>query len=301
MLKVKLRDVEFKNPIITAAGTFGKGYELADSFDLSKLGGIIPKTITLKKRAGNPFPRLVETPCGLINSIGLENDGIESFVKNTYPVLKRLPVKIIASISGETIEEYVELLKILVLETDIEVFEINLSCPNVEKGGEEFSQDVEVLTDLLLKIRDVTERLLWAKLPPDVYGIIDRVRAVVSSGFDAVVLSNTYRATYVDVDKMSYSLAKEHGGLSGPAILPVSLYIVKEVKKAFPDFPVVASGGVFSVEDVVRYILVGAHLVEIGTMNFVKPEKVFTLPDELATYLHRKKKSLGEIRGYLIS
>lgn len=299
MLKVRLNNVEFNNPILTAAGTFGKGIELVGSFDLSKLGGIIPKTVTIKKRIGNPFPRLVETPCSIINSIGLENEGIESFVKDTYPLLKKLPVKIIVSLSGTTFHEYGELVKILSRETDIEVFEINLSCPNLKKGGEEFALNKKTLFELLTYLRGITDKVLWAKMPPDVYGILDKVEVVRDSGFDAVVLCNTYRATYVDVNDMKFALAREHGGLSGPAILPITLYIVKEVRKAFPDFPIIASGGVFSVEDVIRYILVGAHLVEVGTMNLVSPHEVFSLADGLRAYLQRKGKSIEDIRGYL--
>ncbi len=300
MLKVILNGLEFKNPILTAAGTFGKGYELAHSYDLSKLGGIIPKTLTLKKKNGNPFPRLSEVPCGLINSIGLENEGIEHFLNETYPILKKLPTKIIVSISGESIEEFAELLSTLNRETDIDVFEINLSCPNVERGGEEFSLNVDILSSLLLKLRRMTDRVLWAKLPPDVYGIVRKVEVVKSVGIDAVVLCNTYKSTYIDVNKMSYSIAAGQGGLSGPAILPITLYIVREVKKTFPDLPIIASGGVFSTEDVIRYILVGAHLVEIGTMNFIKPDEVFKIPFGIEKYLKEKEKSLDEIRGYLL-
>ena len=301
MLEVQIKNVKFKNPILTAAGTFGKGIELKESFDLTKLGGIIPKTITLYPRAGNPFPRLKETPCGLINSIGLENEGLENFLTYTYPLLKSLPTEIIASISGETIQEYVEVLKALVDNTDINVFEINLSCPNVEKGGEEFSQDIAIMLKLLKRLREVTDRLLWAKLPPDVYRIKALVRVVRESGFDGVVLCNTYKATYIDVEKMQFSLAKGYGGLSGPAILPITLYIVAEVKKEFSDFPVIASGGVFSEEDVLRYILAGAHLVEVGTMNFVKLSEVFTLEDGIKNYLVKKGVTLDELRGWIIN
>ncbi len=300
MLKVKIKDIEFKNPILTAAGTFGKGYELIDSFDLSKLGGIIPKTITLQKRIGNPFPRLAEVPCGLLNSIGLENGGIGDFLKNIYPKLKNLQTRIIASVSGETCEEYIELVRVLHENTDIDVFEINLSCPNIERGGEEFSQNPDTLFGLLSELRSITDRMLWAKLPPDVYGILEKVNIAKSSGIDAVVICNTYKATYVDIEKMAYALGREHGGLSGPAILPITLYIVKEVKQNFPDFPVVASGGVFSAEDVIRYLLVGADLVEIGTMNFIKPKDVFKIPEKIEEYLVKKGKTLSDIRGYLL-
>ncbi len=301
MLEVTLKGITFKNPVITAAGTFGKGIELKESFDLSKLGGIIPKTVTFKPRVGNPFPRLKETPCGLINSIGLENEGVESFINNTYPILRELPTEVIVSVSGESEEEYVKVLKALVERTDIRVFEINLSCPNVDRGGEEFAQDLSVMSGLLVRLRSITDRILWAKLPPDVYRIKDLVKVVIESGFDGVVLCNTYKATYIDVDSMSFSLAKGHGGLSGPAILPITLYIVSEVRRKFRNFPIIASGGVFSADDVIRYILAGAHLVEVGTMNFIKPFEIFDLAGSIKDYLLKKGKSLDDIRGLVIN
>ncbi len=300
MLEVVFKDIVFKNPVLTAAGTFGKGYELEDSFDLSKLGGIIPKTVTLNKRAGNPFPRLKETPCGLINSIGLENGGVVEFVEEVYPRLKNLPTELIVSISGESEEEYIKVLDKLLEKTDARVFEINLSCPNVDRGGEEFSEDIGIMSRLLESLRKLTNKMLWAKLPPDVYRIKDLVKGVIESGIDGVVLCNTYRATYIDVNNMSFSLPRGHGGLSGPAILPITLYIVKEVKASFKDFPVIASGGVFSADDVIRYILAGAHLVEVGTMNFVKPAQVFKIADKVEDYLKKKDMTLDELRGVLI-
>lgn len=266
-LSVRIGDVELRNPVIAASGTFGFGTEYADIFDPVILGGICSKGITPEPRAGNPSPRLWETPCGLLNSIGLENPGIEAFVREVLPRMLELGTVVIANIWGREPGEYAAMAERLDA-TGVHVVELNLSCPNVP-GAERPGTAPGKVREIVAQAREACGKPLWAKLPPE-GDLIGAARAAADSGACAVTVANTFRALAIDIRTRRPVFANVFGGLSGPAIKPLALRAVYEVSKAV-GIPVIGCGGVVGWEDALEFIMAGAHAVQIGTGNFIDP------------------------------
>lgn len=268
-LSVTLGCLKLRNPILVASGTFGYAREMEGLVDFAQLGGIVPKTVTAKPRVGNPPPRTVETPSGLLNAIGLDNDGIDHFLEHYLPYLKSLPTSIIGNVAGENEDEFVELTAKMGQATGIAAVELNLSCPNVA-GGIDFATDAEVTGRIVKRCRDVCEVPLIAKLTPNVTDVVRIAKAAANGGADAVSLVNTLLGLAVDWKRKRPVLGNGTGGLSGPAIKPVVLRIVWQVARA-KVLPIVAVGGIATIGDVMEMIVAGASAVQIGTANFYDP------------------------------
>ncbi|MDD5455405.1 MAG: dihydroorotate dehydrogenase [Candidatus Margulisbacteria bacterium] len=295
-LKVKLGKLELQNPIITASGTFGYGEEFEDFLNIDKLGAITLKSITLKPKAGNLPPRIAETPSGMMNSIGLENKGLESLINVTLPKLKKYKkVKVIANIAGHTIEENVECARQLNNQSRVNALEVNISCPNVDNGGLAFCFNLADVRVLVEKIRNVYLKPLIVKLSASVPDILKLAETCVNAGADILSLINTVPALEVDVEKKALFFKRGSAGLSGPAIRPIALKAVYDVAQKF-DVPIIGMGGISCLEDVLKFLIVGADAVSIGMMNFVKPTISQDLVMELEKYLKEKKMKLWEMR-----
>lgn len=269
-LQVSLAGIEMKNPVMVASGTFGYGEEYSQFMDLKQLGAIVTKSITLLPRVGNRPPRIIETPAGMLNAIGLQNVGIERFISEKMPFLREAGVPVIASISGEEIGEYVELAAGLNDVGGIAGLELNISCPNVAKGGMMFGADPRVTNDLVSAVRRATGLPLIAKLSPNVTSIVEIAAAAEEAGSDAISLINTLLGMTIDIHTRQPKLANITGGLSGPAIRPVAVRMVWQVAGAV-DIPVIGMGGIMTVEDALEFIIAGAKAVALGTANFINP------------------------------
>jgi len=269
-LQVDLAGIEMENPVMVASGTFGYGEEYSQFMDLKQLGAIVTKSITLLPRAGNSPPRIIETPAGMLNAIGLQNVGIERFISEKMPFLREAGVPVIASISGEEVSEYVELAASLSDVGGIAGLELNISCPNVAKGGMMFGADPRVTNDLVSAARRATGLPLIAKLSPNVTSIVEIAAAAEEAGADAISLINTLLGMTIDIHTRQPKLANITGGLSGPAIRPVAVRMVWQVAEAV-DIPVIGMGGIMTVEDALEFIIAGAKAVALGTANFVNP------------------------------
>lgn len=269
-LQVSLAGIEMKNPVMVASGTFGYGEEYSQFMDLKQLGAIVTKSITLLPRVGNRPPRIIETPAGMLNAIGLQNVGIERFISEKMPFLREAGVPVIASISGEEIGEYVELAAGLNDVGGIAGLELNISCPNVAKGGMMFGADPRVTNDLVSAVRRATGLPLIAKLSPNVTSIVEIAAAAEEAGSDAISLINTLLGMTIDIHTRKPKLANITGGLSGPAIRPVAVRMVWQVAGAV-DIPVIGMGGIMTVEDALEFIIAGAKAVALGTANFINP------------------------------
>lgn len=279
-LSVKLGSLELKNPVMPASGTFGWGEEMEPYADISKLGAVLPKSVTIAPREGNPPPRTAETPCGMINSIGLQNPGIDAFLKNHLPKLRSYGVPVIISIAGFAVDEYVQLARVLDGADGVAAIEVNISCPNVSGGGIEFGTKPESVSKVVGAVKKTTKLPVIPKLSPNVENIAPIARAAEDSGADALTVANTLKAVAVDWKARKPLLANIVGGLSGPAIKPHALYLVNEVGRAVK-IPVIASGGIMSASDVLEFIVCGATAVQIGTANFVDSSTCGRLPGEL--------------------
>jgi dihydroorotate dehydrogenase (NAD+) catalytic subunit len=269
-LSVTVGGLALKNPVMTASGTFGYGREFKDLVDLDRLGAIVVKGLSLAPARGNPPPRIVETDCGMLNAIGLENVGIDTFVTNKLPWLRTLSTPVVANIYGTTIEEYVALAARIETVEGIAAVEVNISCPNVKAGGIAFGVDPEAAARVVRSVRRATTRPLWVKLSPNVTDIAAIARSVADAGADAVSLINTLTGMAVDIHTRRPKLANITGGLSGPAIRPVALRMVWQVAQAV-DVPVIGIGGIMTAEDALAFLMVGASAVQVGTANFVNP------------------------------
>ena len=289
-LSVKIRDVNFKNPVLTASGTFGFGEEAAKIYDINVLGGIITKTVTLKERIGNPPPRIVETPSGMLNSIGLANPGIKKFLIEKAPFLKTLKTKVIINIAGESINDYVELIKILDKEKWFAGYEINLSCPNVKKGIY-FSSDPDLTLKITDTLRKQTEKLLIIKLSPNVTDLAGIALAAEKGGADAVSIINTLIGMAVDIETRKPVLGNIIGGLSGPAIKPVALAKLFEVYKKVK-IPVIGIGGITDYKDALEFFITGATMIQIGTANFFDPFSPVRILNKIEEFCSRKRINL---------
>ncbi|MGH7450607.1 MAG: dihydroorotate dehydrogenase [bacterium] len=296
-LQLKIRDVEFPTPVFVASGTFGYGQEASDLVDLAGLGAIITKSIGAEPRLGNPPPRLFETAAGLLNSIGLQNVGVQNFLTEKLPFLRTLDVPIIVNIAGRSLDEYVTVARTLEEYDGITGYELNFSCPNVKEGGLEFSQKAEITERATRQIRAITKRLVIPKLTPNVTRIDEIAKAAEAGGADAVSLINTLTGMAVDIETWRPRINTVVGGYSGPAIKPVALAKVYEAACAIT-IPVIGIGGIMNWQDAVEFFLAGASAVQIGTANFVDPRTGVTVAEGLREYLEaRQLESIGDLVG----
>lgn len=283
-LSVKITDkLTLKNPIITSSGTFGYGAEFADFIDINALGGITTKAITPEPREGNPPPRIIETPSGLLNAIGLENVGLDAFIKTKLPFLETLKTAVIVNVAGKTEEDYVKVVSELSGRKGVDAFEINISCPNVKKGGLSFGTCPDSASSLIKKLRAATNLPLITKLSPNVTDIAEIALSVCDAGTDALSLVNTFRGMAINVNTGRPVLGNIIGGLSGPAIKPLALYNVYTVSLKTAA-PIIGMGGVSSAEDALEFIFAGAHAVSIGTAGFITPDATISIIDGVRKY-----------------
>ena len=283
--RVNLAGIEMKNPVTVASGTFGYGREFSQFFDLSKLGGIITKGTSLKPKSGNKPPRVCETASGMLNSIGLQNPGVEYFAQNDLPFLKKFDTAIIVNACGSSVDEYVELCKILNT-LDIDGVELNLSCPNVKEGCMAFGNTYEGVKEVTSQVRKVLDKPLIVKLTPNVTDIASIAKAVEDAGADGVSLINTLLGMKIDIDKRRPVLANNTGGLSGPAIKPVAVRMVYQVAQAV-NIPIMGLGGIVSGEDAIEFMLAGATTVSIGAGNFIDPYTSVKVVEGIEEYMRK--------------
>ena len=283
--KVNFAGIEMKNPVTVASGTFGYGREYADFFDLGKLGAIITKGTSLKPKSGNKPSRVCETPSGMLNSIGLQNPGVEYFANNDLPFLRKFDTKIIVNACGSSIDEYVELCKIL-NNLDIDGVELNLSCPNVKEGCMAFGNTYEGVKKVTSEVRKVLDKPLIVKLTPNVTDIAGIAKGVEDGGADAVSLINTLLAMKIDIYKRKPVLANNTGGLSGPAIRPVAVRMVYQVAQAV-NIPIMGLGGIVSGEDAIEFMLAGATTISIGAGNFIDPYTSVKVVEGIEEYMRK--------------
>jgi dihydroorotate dehydrogenase (NAD+) catalytic subunit len=283
-LAVELGPLKLKNPVITASGTFGYGEEYSKYFDLSRLGGITVKGLSLKPLVGNPPPRITETPSGMLNAIGLQNVGVEEFVHKKLPFLHKYDIKVIANIFGNTIEEYEAVAARLDRAEGVHAIEVNISCPNVKKGGMAFGTDLEATYDVLKAVRGATQLPVIAKLSPNVTDVVPFAEAAARAGVDALSLINTLLGMSIDINTRRPKLANVTGGLSGPAIRPVAVRIVWQVHRAV-GLPIIGMGGIMDAGDAVEFMLAGATAVAVGTASFVNPTAAVDVVDGIKKYL----------------
>ena len=297
-LKVSIGNITFNNRIWVASGTFGYGTEAPELIDVNKLGAIVTKSITRQPREGNPPPRIVETPSGMINSIGLANIGVEKYIKEMLPIYEDLSTKIIMNIAGTDISEYVEILELMESHSsNITGYEINISCPNVKKGGMEFGVDCDMTSKLTEELRKITDRLLIMKLSPNVSDIVSIGKACQDTGADAVSAINTVVGMSIDAKSGKSNIFTTYGGLSGPAIKPIGLAAVNKLYNSL-SIPIIGMGGIVSSSDVAEYILAGSTSVQVGTANFRNPGTGEDLIDMINAYVGESNwKSLDEMIG----
>jgi len=281
---VRIGKLTLRNPIVTGSGTFGFGPEMADIVDLNKLGACVVKSTSREPRLGNKTPRIVETPSGILNAIGLQNGGVDNFITEKLPFLRQFDVPIIVNLVGYEVADYVYLAEKLTNAGGVHGLEINISCPNV-KHGCDFAVDPALTAELIAAVRKVTDLTLITKLSPNVTDMVPIARAAVDSGSDALSLINTLLGTAIDIKKRKFRLANITGGLSGPAVKPVALRCVWQVHRALPNVPLIGMGGIMSATDAVEFLLAGATAVAVGTATFVNPTAVIDVVTGLETYL----------------
>ena len=298
-LEIDYCGVKFRNPIVTASGTFGFGYEYNQYVSLNEYGGFAAKGLTRQERAGNKPPRIAETPYGILNSVGLQNPGVEAFSKYIMPeIAKTYDTNVIANMSGNTIEEYAEMAEIL-SETDVALIEMNISCPNVKHGGLAFGTNAAVVEELTAEVQKRCKKPLVVKLSPNVTDITEIAKAAEAGGADGVSLINTLLGMKIDINTRRPILANNMGGLSGPAVKPVAVRMVHQVYNAVK-IPIIGMGGVASGADVIEFMLAGAKLVALGTGMFVKPDLVLSVKAEIEEYMQRHNISdINELVGAL--
>ncbi len=294
--KVTYCGVEFKNPIVTASGTFGFGMEYNQFVPLEEYGGFGAKGLTRQERAGNPPPRIAETPSGILNSVGLQNPGVEYFAQSIMPILSEYDTNVIANMSGNTIEEYCEMAEIL-SDTDVAMIEMNISCPNVKHGGLAFGTDPHVVNELTREVKKHCKKPLVVKLSPNVTSVTEIAKAAEDGGADGLSLINTLLGMKIDIHTRRPILKNNTGGLSGPAVKPVAIRMVHEVYEAVK-LPIIGMGGVMSGEDVIEFMLAGASLVALGTGLFVKPDLILSVKEDIEKYMNQHNiNDINEIIG----
>lgn len=298
-LSVKIHELVLKNPVMTASGTFGNGIEFDDFIEVDKLGGIILKGTTLHRREGNDYPRMAETSNGMLNAVGLQNKGIDYFCKNIYPEIKKYKTNVILNVNGSSIEEYVELTKIINNLDHIPAIELNISCPNVKQGGMAFGTNAAMAEKVTREVRKVYDKTLIVKLSPNVTDIAEIARAVEAGGADSVSLVNTFLGMSIDAEKRKPELSTITGGLSGPAIKPIALRMVWQVHKAVK-VPVIGLGGIMNAYDAIEFILAGATAIQVGTANFIDPKVTIKIIKGIEDYLNKHNiQSIRELIGCL--
>ena len=298
-LEVTAGSLKFRNPVITASGTFGYGSEFDDFMDVSRLGGIILKGTTLEPREGNPYPRMAETPSGMLNAVGLQNKGMDYFERNIYPKVSEYDTNVIVNINGSYIEDYVALACRVNNLDRIKAIELNISCPNVKMGGMAFGTNPISAREVIKAVRAVYSRTMIVKLSPNVTDITEFARIAEEEGADSVSLVNTFLGMAVDVDSMKPSLSTITGGLSGPAIKPIALRMVWQTARAVK-IPVIGMGGIMDANDAIEFILAGATAVQVGTASFIDPKTSVKIIDGIEKYLSGKGYSnISEIQGLI--
>lgn len=299
-LSVHIGNLKLANPVMTASGTFGYGKEFEDFVDLEKIGGIIVKGTTLHRREGNPYPRMAETPMGMLNAVGLQNKGVDYFIENIYPKIKDIRTNMIVNVSGSAIEDYVQTAEKINELDAIPAIELNISCPNVKQGGMAFGVSAEGAASVVKAVREVYKKTLIVKLSPNVTDITEIARAVEASGADSVSLINTLLGMAIDAEKRRPLLSTITGGMSGAAVKPIALRMVWQVSKAV-NIPVIGLGGISNWKDAVEFLLAGASAIEIGTANFIDPAITVKVSEGINDYLDRHGfTSVKEIIGGLI-
>lgn len=296
-LQIEIAGIKFKNPVMVASGTFGYAEEFENLIDLEALGGIVTKSITLRERPGHPPPRTCETAAGMLNAIGLANVGVERFIDEKLPFLKKLKTVIIVNVAGSSIAEYVEVCRRLDKAGGFDMIELNVSCPNVDEGGMEFGTDPSMMIKIINAAKEATSRPIIAKLSPNVTSITDIARAARKGGAAAVSLINTLVGMAINVDNWEPYLSNITGGLSGPAVRPVALAMVYKVAQAV-DIPIIGIGGISAPADAVEFHLAGARGIQVGTANFIDPDVTMKIIKGLSRYLsERKLSSIDQIIG----
>ena len=298
-LRINIGRITLKNPVITASGTFGYGEEFRPLVDLNLIGAIIVKGLSVEPSRGNSPPRIVETPCGMLNAIGLENIGIDAFINKKLPFLRTLSTPVIVNIYGKSVDEYARLAEIIEDTRDIAAIEVNISCPNVKKGGIAFGVKAKSAYKVTKAVREKTTKTLIVKLSPNVTDITEIAESAVDAGADSLSLINTITGMAININTRRPRLANITGGLSGPAIKPIALRMVWQVARKVK-VPVIGVGGIFSAEDAVEFFIAGATAVQIGTANFVNPRATIEIIEGIEKYLaDRNISSLSEITGTL--
>ncbi|MDU1540162.1 MAG: dihydroorotate dehydrogenase [Paeniclostridium sordellii] len=297
-LSVKFGNIEFKNPLIMASGTFGFGKEYAEIYDIEKLGGISSKGLTLEKRDGNKGMRVFETPSGMMNSVGLENPGVKGFIENELQFFKKLDTVRIANLGGGTLDDYIKGVELL-NDQPIDMIELNISCPNVKAGGMAFGIKNEVAREVIRAVRAKTTLPLIVKLSPNAEDIIGMAKVCEEEGADGISLVNTFKAMAIDINKKKPVFENTYAGLSGPAIKPIALRMVHEVCKAV-NIPVMGMGGITTWQDAIEFIMAGATCIQVGTANFVNPKIGLDIIEGIKKYMEEEGiNSLDEIRGII--
>jgi dihydroorotate dehydrogenase (NAD+) catalytic subunit len=298
-LSVSVGALKLTNPIIAASGTFGYGLEFSHLVDLNRLGGIVVKGLSIEAMDGAPAPRMCETASGMLNAVGLQNVGVRAFVAEKLPKLRAYRTAVVANVFGKTVQEYVQVVEILESAEGLAAYELNISCPNVSKGGAHFGSDPRLTAEVVEAVRKVAKRPLWVKLSPNVTSIADIAHAAEGAGADALTVANTYIGMSVDLETRKSKLGNLTGGLSGPAIKPITLRLVYEACRTVK-IPVIGLGGIEKVEDVAEYLVVGAAAVQVGTASFVDPRATFRLLEGLERWCASNNIcTMNELRGSL--
>ena len=285
-LRTSIGKLELANPVMTASGTFGYGTEFADFVDLDKLGGVIVKGTTLHHREGNPYPRMAETPSGMLNAVGLQNKGVDYFCEKIYPTIKDYKTQMIVNVSGSAVEDYVATAERINALENIPAIELNISCPNVKQGGMAFGVTAKGAAEVVSAVRKVYDKTLIVKLSPNVTDITEIARAAEAAGADSVSLINTLLGMAIDAERRRPVLSTVTGGMSGPAVKPIALRMVWQVAKAV-NIPVVGLGGITNATDAIEFLLAGASAIEVGTANFMDPAVTGKIVDGINDYLDR--------------
>lgn len=295
-IKVKIAGKEFKNPVTVASGTFGSGREYSEFIELSKLGAVTTKGVSSVAWEGNPTPRIAEVYGGMLNAIGLQNPGVDVFIERDLPFLEQQNTGIIVNVCGKTIEDYIEVVERL-SESSVDMFEINISCPNVKEGGIAFGQSPDLIKEITSTLKSRSKKPIIMKLSPNVTDITVMARAAQEAGADAISLINTITGMKIDIHKRKFVLANKTGGMSGPAIKPIALRMVYQAAQVV-DIPIIAMGGITTAEDAIEFIMAGASMVSVGTANFYNPYASLEIVEGIEEYLQANSISnIAEIRG----
>lgn len=297
-LKVNIAGVEFKNPIIPASGTFGFGREYMQFYDISGLGGLCTKGLTLEERQGNPAPRIAETPMAMLNSVGLQNPGVDTFLRRDLQILKKIDTRVIANIAGSKIEDYIAMAEKVSVD-GVDMIEMNISCPNVKAGGMAFGIYPKNVEEIVKAVRPYAKKPLIVKLSPNVADITENARAAESAGADAISLINTLSGMAVNLKTRRPILANVQGGMSGPAVKPIALKMVWQCYNAVK-LPIIGLGGITNYQDVLEFMLCGASAVEVGTANIMCPTASFDIVNDLKAYVEKENLDIRDIVGKLI-